>query len=32
VTIPENMDVIHSMILDDQGISSKKIEETPAIF
>jgi predicted HTH transcriptional regulator len=28
VTIPENLDVIHSMILDNQSISAKKIAET----
>jgi hypothetical protein len=28
VTIPENVDAIHSMILDDGRISVKKIEET----
>jgi hypothetical protein len=28
VTIPENMDAIHSMILDDRRMSAKKIVET----
>jgi transposase len=31
VTVPENMAAIHSMILDDQRISSKKIGETLAM-
>jgi transposase len=31
VTIPENVDAIHSMILDDRRISTKKIAETLAI-
>jgi hypothetical protein len=31
VTIPENVDTVHSMILDDQRISTKKIAETLAI-
>jgi transposase len=30
VTIPENVDAIHSMILDDGSISAKKIAETLA--
>jgi hypothetical protein len=32
VTIPENMDTIHSMILDNQRISAKKISETLVIY
>jgi hypothetical protein len=32
VTIPENLDAIHSMILDDWRISAKKIAETLAIY
>jgi transposase len=32
VTIPENLDAIHSMILDDRKISTKKIGQIPAIF
>jgi transposase len=31
VTVPENMDAIYSMILDDRRISTKKIAETLAI-
>jgi hypothetical protein len=31
VTIPENVDAIHSMILDERGISAKKIAQTLAI-
>jgi hypothetical protein len=31
VTVPENMDAIHSMILDDRRISVKKLAETLAI-
>jgi hypothetical protein len=31
VTIPENVDAIHSMILNDRRISAKKIAETLAI-
>jgi hypothetical protein len=31
VTIPENVDAIHSVILDDRRISTKKIAETLAI-
>jgi hypothetical protein len=31
VTIPESVDAIHSKILDDRRISTKKIAETPAI-
>jgi transposase len=31
VTIPENMDAIHSMLLDDRRISTKKTSETLAI-
>jgi hypothetical protein len=31
VTIPENVDAIHSMILDDRRISVKMIAETLAI-
>jgi hypothetical protein len=31
VTIPENVDVIHSMILDDSRISTKNIGKTMAI-
>jgi hypothetical protein len=31
MTIPENADTIHSMILDDRIISAKKIAETPAL-
>jgi hypothetical protein len=31
VTIPENVDAIHYMILDDWGIYAKKIAETLAI-
>jgi hypothetical protein len=31
VTIPQNVDAIHSMILDDKRISAKKISETMAI-
>jgi hypothetical protein len=31
VTFPENMDAIHSMILDDRRISTKEIAETLAI-
>jgi hypothetical protein len=31
VTIPENVDAIHCMILDDRRISTKKIAETLAI-
>jgi hypothetical protein len=29
VTIPQNMDAIHSMILNDWRISAKKVAETP---
>jgi hypothetical protein len=31
VTIPENVDAIHSMVLGDRRISTKKITETLAI-
>jgi hypothetical protein len=31
VTIPENVNAIHSMILDDQRITTKKIEENLVI-
>jgi hypothetical protein len=31
VTIPENVDAVHSMILDNQRISTKKIAETLVI-
>jgi hypothetical protein len=31
VTIPENVDAIHSVILDDRRISAKKLVETLAI-
>jgi hypothetical protein len=31
VTVPENVNAIHSMILDDGKISTKKIAETLAI-
>jgi hypothetical protein len=32
VTIPENVDEIYSMILDDRKIATKKIAETLAIY
>jgi hypothetical protein len=31
VTVPENMDAFHSMILDDPRISAKKVAETLAM-
>jgi hypothetical protein len=31
VTVPENVDAIHSVILDDRRISARKIAETLAI-
>jgi hypothetical protein len=31
VTIPENVDAIHSVILEDRRISTKKIPKTQAI-
>jgi hypothetical protein len=32
VTVPENVNAIQSMILDDRRTSTKKIEEAEAIF
>jgi hypothetical protein len=32
VIVPENMDAIHSMVLNDRIISAEKIAETLAIF
>jgi hypothetical protein len=33
VTVPENVDATHSMILDDRRISAKKIaSQTPSVY